>query len=145
MEDQSNQNAIERDRHAAQRRRAVLILVGPGVDHCHWPRQEVRLEAESLEDPFTARHLVNHETGHVLGLSDPCAGTGTRDCSQIGWRYCRAEIPLLGTIWIDSIMHAPVSYCSSYGALRPWPTSLDFKGAAGIMELDESDSFWPDP
>lgn len=76
------------------------------------------------------RHTVNHETGHVLGLSDPEDGAGITDFSRVlaGLEIvdnCRVQVVPGLVLWVDSIMHAPPSYCVAYGQYREWPTSAD--------------------
>jgi hypothetical protein len=78
----------------------------------------------------TYRHTVNHETGHVLGLSDPATESGVSDFGRVKQGLeivddCRVQVVPGLVLWVDSIMHAPPSYCDLYGQYREWPTNAD--------------------
>jgi len=106
-----------------------------GDNHCHYNQARVYTRTGHLSGQGDgSRHVVNHESGHVLGLLDPCAGTGTSNCTQVNnnFRYCRFYGLFGAATWVDSIMHAPPSYCSSYGIFRAWVRPLD-KVAAGAV------------
>ena len=87
---------------------------------------------------YLNRHTINHETGHVFGLADPTPGPAASQLSGIllGLEKadkCRVEVSPGSLLWVDSIMHAPPSYCDDYGEWRAWPTQADRDVVGGII------------
>jgi len=96
----------------------------------------VMLDVDTIgEDGY--RHTISHETGHVLGLGDPTPGPDTNDGGRVFLGLekpdkCRMQGAPGVVLWIDSIMHAPPSYCGAYGENRDWPTAGDRKTVGDI-------------
>ena len=104
-----------------------------GYDHCHRGKPVVTFKTTHVIGLADAgRHVINHELGHVFGLADPQV-----PYDDIGWDHCRADIfPLLGPVWIDSIMHAPDSYCDTEelgGIFRAWVRPYDETAAGALI------------
>lgn len=112
--------------------------VNDDEEHCHYTHQHVNLKDSSIGSSIEVRrHTINHETGHVLGLLDP-GGTGE-------FEGCTAEIRHTGMVlWIDSIMHAPPSYCSAYAPeeVYEWPRPGDHTGVSYVMEYEQVADKW---
>lgn len=101
-------------------------------DHCNYRHEHVNLRDQTMSGTTAVvLHTINHETGHVLGLLDPI-----EPYDAIGWNHCRAEL-IPGIVhWVDSIMHAPPSYCFGYApqAVYSWPRPWDRDGVKLIMQ-----------
>ena len=102
-----------------------------------------------LDTDDMSQHIINHETGHVLGLGDPA--DPQEDLSSVSTlseldepHHCR--IDLLGSIvWVESIMHSAYpGYCGEltvdYGP-RPsyleWPSRGDLWKVGKISDLED--------
>lgn len=89
-------------------------------------------------------HTINHEVGHVLGLSDPNLPRGCRPaCGTLSNPFLLETciyVDLSGhRLWVDSIMHSEY-YCSGetvdappYPEDREWPSGRDRFIVEGIV------------
>ena len=104
--------------------------------HCGYRHQVVNLKDTTMSssNPAIVIHTVNHETGHVLGLRDPF--TQARTIGPEDWTGCETEV-FPGIVFrVDSIMHAPPSYCFAFysaGVFVEWPRPLDRAAVMAIM------------
>lgn len=114
----------------------------PG-EHCHYKHRHVNLKDTTMTSiTDVVIHTINHETGHVLGLLDPIPGAGVG--SSAYWNQCKEAVLPGIQLLVDSIMHAPPSYCISpdcdhpvyypCGTIVQWPRPLDRIAVSGIME-----------
>lgn len=148
-------------------------LLCPIPGHCHYEKSVVILktsvvtglapepypDGEPLYDGL-ARHAINHETGHVLGLLDPivpgpafpvtpCINCGivsddSSTCAGCfdGYITCLVRDPILNLVWwSNSVMHSAF-YCDEEvdwtGGMpafsRLWPASADIDKVNDIIE-----------
>lgn len=102
----------------------------PHGDHNNYGKYRIYLTPDQLllDDgseycSSLCKHLINHETGHALGLADPTPGPA------IGQEYCQVSFGYVIS-WNVSIMHDEF-YCGNVDRAQnlPWPSVFDMEFA----------------
>lgn len=116
--------------------------IGSCIDHdtffCDFTQFRIVLSSTEIDETGIYKpleHVINHETGHAVGLDDPIL-------TPIGVGYDRCQILVDGEAeWIDSIMHNAFQ-CEEFVESENWweprnrsyPSSDDFQSVDTIGE-----------
>lgn len=88
------------------------------LDHRNYRKVFIYIKDDDLLGSLNVA-IINHETGHALGLADPKEGNG-----GASWEYCERNWGLAKQ-WVESIMHHALR-CPVPGAVtRSWPSTYD--------------------
>lgn len=109
--------------------------------HTDWNKGIVRISVDELDGSSEWRslsHVLNHESGHIIGLADPLSIP-----EGLGWDRCQQVINGQEQ-WIESIMHNAFR-CADFvtpGPGRPvpfnmpYPSDMDFYAADAVGDFN---------
>jgi len=117
-------------------------VCGVTTGHCDYLKAVVTLNSDHVRNFATEplglpRHIINHETGHVLGLDDPIAPDPVTQASSAVISPISCREWFFGVlVTVQSVMHSNY-YCADYGAVNhPWPLVFDRNNVIAISNQD---------